>query len=285
MLRAQDEAYLASIKPAPPKPKPPTTAPPPSSKEPKEPKLSKEEELFRDKWARLLDMIARGRLEALRSFWEREAANMGGVDARIPEWTGEARYATLLQFAVQAGQEEVTRWLLEDMHADPTVDVPASGVVSASVEDAETSTTTGRRTAYDVARTKELRDVFRRTAGTHPDWWDWFGAARVPSILSKEMEEAKDEKKKIRRKGLKDKVKEREAKEKEREALSPAAEEVVEVKLTKKQAENLTGPRKLGGNAGAADGLEGLTPEMRAKVERERRARAVEERLKKLANK
>lgn len=233
-------------------------------------------------------MIIRGRVEALKSFWEREGEGLGGVDARIPEWTGEARYTTLLQFAVQAGQEEITRWLLEDIHADPTIEVPsATTAVSTTQDDGELSTGgggVGRRTAYDVARTKELRDVFRRAAGAYPDWWDWFGAARVPSALSKEMEEAKDEKKKIRRKGLKDKVKEREAKEKEKEPLTPPPE-AVEAKPAKKQEENLVGPRRLGGNAGAANGLEGLTPEMRAKVERERRARAVEERLKKMAGK
>ena len=42
-----------------------------------------------------------------------------------------------------------------------------------------------------------------------------------------------------------------------------------------------TGPQKLGGAPTATQGLAGLTPEMRAKIERERRARAAEARMKK----
>ena len=102
----------------------------------------------------------------------------------------------------------------------------------------------------------------------------------MPSILSVEMEEGREEKKKARRKGLKDKVKEREAREKEREATTPSPPPVQEVKRQKEDAPN--GPRKLGGSSGGAESVAGLTPEMRAKIERERRARAAEARLKAL---
>ena len=227
-LRAQDEALLASL----PKPKPqPTAAPQTETAKQKDkpavPQLSPEEELLRDKWARLLDMVKRGRLDALKPFWAREGAALGGVDAPVPEWAGE-KGGTLLQVAAHAGQEEVTKWLLEDLHADPTLDVPTTGA-SAAADDSGVESdsdaprlprgSAGRRTAYDLARTKDVRNVFRRAAAAHPDWWDWLGhehGARVPSILSAEMEEGREEKKKARRKGLKDKVKEREAREKER---------------------------------------------------------------------
>ncbi|KAJ7695094.1 hypothetical protein B0H17DRAFT_931041 [Mycena rosella] len=273
-LRAQDEAYLASL----PKPKPVPVTAPPGPEKPKPVKLSKEEEILREKWSRLLEMVSKGRLDPLKAFWEREGPNLGGVDTLIPDWAGEKR-STLLQLAAHAGHEDVTDWLLENLHADPTVDVPLAKAGeledddSGDASDSAKAPKGSRRTAYDLARTRAVRDVFRRCAGAHPDWWDWFGAARVPSALSKEMEEERDEKKKVRRKGLKDKVKEREGKAKP--PLEPEPKPVVQ----EQKVRDPTGPRKLGGASGAVEGIAGLTPEMRAKVERERRARAAEARL------
>ncbi|TCD65916.1 hypothetical protein EIP91_002031 [Steccherinum ochraceum] len=286
-LRAQDEAYLASL----PKPKPTAPAQSQEPAKPKDlpPKLTPEEERQREKWSRLLEIVSKGRVDTLKTFWAREEASIGGIDARIPEWA-EGAGGTLLQVAVQAGQEEMTRYLLEDARANPTLDVPTDhvaqplqGAEQSDDEDRTSQPVGHRRTAYDLASTRAVRNVFRRCAATYPDWWDWFGAARVPSALTKEMEEGRDEKKKVRRKGLKDKIKEREAKEKEREVSrspspAPASEPA-------RAAAPATGPRKLGGASGASDGVSGLTPEMRAKIERERRARAAEARMQALSGK
>ncbi|KAJ7576852.1 hypothetical protein C8J56DRAFT_1171158 [Mycena floridula] len=273
-LRAQDEAYLASL----PKPKAIPTVVAPEPEKPKAPKLSKEEEALREKWARLLDMIMKGRLEPLKSFWEREGTNIGGIDVSIPVWAGE-KHTNLLQVAVHTGQEAVTKWLLEEAHADPTIEVvfPRVGEEEEDNEGTGFSKTT-RRTAYDLARVREVRDVFRRCAADHPDWWDWFGAGHVPSGLTQEQEEERDEKKKIRRKGLKDRVKEREAREREKEPEKPIP--APEPEMRRKEPVDPSAPRKLGGATRASEGVAGLTPEMRAKVERERRARAAEARLK-----
>ncbi|KAI9440530.1 hypothetical protein H4582DRAFT_1937536 [Lactarius indigo] len=281
-LREQDEAYLASL----PKPKPKVQAPvsAPLATKAKEPKLSKEEEILREKWARLLDMVLHGRLDALKDFWEREGEGLGGINTRIPPWIGE-KVSTLLQYAAQGGQEEVTRWLLDEAHADPTIAVPSEIPVTGQETDSPELIKVTRvvhRTAYDVASSRAVRDVFRRSAGAHPDWWDWFGAGRVPSILSQEMEEEREEKKKVRRKGLKDKIKEREIKEKE-ERANRVVDADVPVAETPTRSESDNAPRRLGGSAGSADAVAGLTPEMRAKVERERRARAAEARLKMLS--
>lgn len=285
-LRAQDEMFLASL----PKPKAAPSTAPAAPEKAKPQRLTKEEEAYREKWSRLLDMISKGRSEPLKSFWEREGASLGGVDAFIPEWTGDRR-ASLLQVAVQSGQEDVTRWLLYELHADPTIVVPSSGVhqEDKAANESDASNTPplqgagSRRTAYDLARTRAIRDVFRQCAGDHPDWWDWFGAARVPSTYNKEKEEARDEKKKQRKKGLKEKMREREAREREREGKqSDIDDEQVEVK-SEPRSQDPMAPRKLGGSSGAVDGVVGLTVELRAKVERERRARAAEARLKILA--
>ncbi|KAJ3745468.1 hypothetical protein DFH05DRAFT_1444447 [Lentinula detonsa] len=275
VLRAQDEAYLASL----PKPKPLPVEPAPAVLEKpkaKPVKLSKEEEAFREKWQRLVEMVSKGRLEPLKAFWEREGHNFGGIDARIPEWIGEKRVATLLQLATQSGQDDAVNWILE-MHADPTVPVPHLELEGNGAEEGEEPDLKRRlSTAYDLAQTRSIRDVFRRNAGAHPDWWDWFGAAHVPSALSREMEDERDEKKKARRKGLKDRVKDREAKEKEKEKDKPAVDESMPIAPAPSN-----GPRKLGGGAGDMAGIAGLTPEMRVKIERERRARAAEARLRK----
>jgi len=99
------------------------------------------------------------------------------------------------------------------------------------------------------------------------------------------MEEEREEKKKVRRKGLKDKIKEREIKEKEERAnqLEGVVDADVPVMEPPARSEPNNAPRRLGGSAGSADAVAGLTPEMRAKVERERRARAAEGRLKMLS--
>ena len=279
-LKAQDEAFLASL----PKPKP---VPVPA--QPKEkpvqlqlPKLTKEEEALKEKWARVLEMVSKGRLEPLKLFWEKEHANLvggggEGVDTRVPKVAGEYQGQTILQVAASSGHEEVVRWLLEDKNANPTIDAP----LESSVVDPDGAAPSKRRTAYDLASTKEVRNVFRRCAGSYPERWDWFGAGRIPSALTADQEEQRDEKKKVRRKGLKDKIKEREARQPA--SPEPEPEPEVETKVVGAFREEKTGPRKLGGIAGDNNAVVGLTPEMRAKLERERRARAAEARMKALS--
>lgn len=282
-MRLQDDAYLASLTKS--KPVIATAQREPEKlKLPKQPTLSKDEETLREKWSRLLEMLSKGRLDALKSFLDRESVSIGGIDAPIPGWTGE-KLGTILQVAVAHGHEEMTQWLLEDARADPTVHLPSwkttdeeEGKPDQREIDNEPSGRVGFRTAYDLAKTKGVRDVFRRVAAAHPEWWDWLGAGRVPSVLSQEMEEEREGKKKIKRKGLKDRIKERQIKEDMKEK-EPSVVEVTEEMISPIATNAI--PRRLGGSSGA-DSIAGLTPEMRAKVERERRARAAEARLKAL---
>jgi hypothetical protein len=242
-LRAQDEAYLASL----PKPKPVTAPQLPKEKpaQPSAPKLSKEDEILLDKWQRLIEMISKGRLDTLKAFWDKEGQNLGGqtgIDVRAPELVPLATGQTILHVASEAGQEEIVDWLLRERKADPTIDVLlGTNLPENEVDGTEDNERTRRKTAYDIASSREVRNVFRRCAGAYPDWWDWLGAARVPSVLNQEMEEQREEKKKVRRKGLKDKIKEREAKVKDlpKEEIQPAKEEV----LPKKETSTF-GPRK-----------------------------------------
>lgn len=253
-IQALEEAYIASLQPK-------TTSrsinqqPAPQPVKHIAPKISPEEEARRDRKRRLIEMIKKGRTDPLLPFWERHHAEFGGVDAIIEEDEGE----TMLMMASAAGQEDTVKWLLETLKADPT------------------KTDTAGKTAYDLGSTKGVRNVFRRLAHDHPDWHDWIGLAHVPSGLSEEKEAEQDKKRAERRKGLKEKVKEREAK---RVVIEPVAEpEPPAPAPSVSSSSNKTGPQRLGGGKPGNDSMAGMTPEMRQRIERERRARAAEARL------
>ena len=196
-------------------------------------------------------MVKKGRLDSLRPF--------------ITKYPDEIS-PSILALAASSAQEEVLTYLLEEVKLDPTVSVDG-------------------RKPYDHASNKEMRNIFRRLAHKSPEMWDW-KAAHVPSGLSEEKEQEEDRKKAERRKGLKDKIRERErlkaeavAEEEARnptpvETPIPAPEPVASAQSSS------GGAQKLGGRIGGDGNLAGMTPEMRMKVERERRARAAEARFK-----
>lgn len=202
-------------------------------------------------------MIKKGRLDALRSFWERYPAEFD---------------ASTLATAAAAGQDDVIRFLLVEARLDPAAAVPG--------------TTEGRR-AYDMCAGRGARNVFRRVRHEFPEMYDWAGA-HVPEGLSEEMEEKQESKKAERRKGLKEKMKEREKARgggsgEDNSAASAASKGAeVEGEAVVVNGATRVGPtQKLGGRD--VGGLAGMSEEMRIRVERERRARAAEERFKRLA--
>lgn len=237
-LAALDEEYIASLQPKtkPIKPTPQPIAPAPVAA----PKLSAEEEAKIARTKRIDEMVRKGRVEALKPMYEKYPAEID---------------STLLGVAASSSQEEMIRYLILEAKVDPTV------------------TLDNGKKAYELASTKGARNMFRRVAYDNPSLWDWT-AARVPSGLSEEAEAAQNQKKADRRKGMREKLKERaaaravEEEEKEPEPVQPAV-----------PASSGSGPQKLGGAGGAA-GLAGLSAEMRQQIERERRARAAEARFK-----
>ncbi|ORY22499.1 hypothetical protein BCR39DRAFT_595761 [Naematelia encephala] len=253
-LQALDDAYIASLQPRKPFPKQSTTTTTATATipMPETPKLTPEEEARLDRQRRMTDMIRKGRLDALKPFYDKYSTEFDH---------------SILYIASSSGQEDILRWMLEDLRLDPTFISPEEG--------------SGKR-AYDVASTKGARNVFRRIAHDHPDWFDWKDGAHVPSGLSEEMEAVQEKKRLERRKGLKEKMKEREKERAKLEAQGDptAGQEVIVQEQVKGQQEaNTGGSQKLGGRIGGEGGLAGMTPEMRMKIERERRARAAEARL------
>lgn len=244
-LQALDDAYIASLQPRKQIIKP-TLAPTPSA--PAVPTKTPEELAQEDRLRRLTEMIKKGRLEALRSFWEKHSTEFG---------------VSALGIAASAGQEEIIRFFLEEAKLDPTQSIDG-------------------KKAYDMCLTKGARNVFRRLRNDYPDWYDW-NNAHVPQGLSEEMEEKQDFKRAERRKGLKEKMKEREKVRFEEEEKNGKEEKRDEIeKQIKANTPALGGgnKQKLGGRD--VGGMGGMSEEMRQKVERERRARAAEERFKKM---
>ncbi|XP_010544372.1 PREDICTED: ankyrin repeat and zinc finger domain-containing protein 1 [Tarenaya hassleriana] len=98
------------------------------------------------------------------------------------------------------------------------------------------------RTAYMLANEKELRNTFRRFMASNLDKWDWH-AAKVPSALTKEMEESqaakqaeKDAKRKARAKELKKLRKAREKKAQAEAAQSQKDSKEKQTKISKEEA-------------------------------------------------
>ncbi|KAK8861590.1 hypothetical protein IAR55_002413 [Kwoniella newhampshirensis] len=246
-LQALDEAYIASLQPKN-KVVKPTPAPTPRPTTTPVPRISPEEEARQDRRKRLEEMIRKGKLDVLRPFWTKYKA----------EYPSSSE---ILGLASAAGQEDILRWLLEEERLDPTQPAPDG------------------KFAYDLCSTKGARNVFRRIAHAHPDWCDWT-AARVPSGLSEEMEAEQEKKKSERRKGLREKLREREKARAEEEKNEETSQPPPQLLVPVAAATGLNGPQKLGGRVGGEGGLAGLSPEMRQQIERERRARAAEARLK-----
>ncbi len=224
-------------------------------------------------------MIRKGRLEALQSFWEKHGPEMlGDVDGILPDWLegkDSGAGGTLLQISAATGQHEIARWLLEDLRADPTKPVPPSFTRYRPPEEEEGAST--YQTAYTLATTQETRDIFRKCAYTHPDWYEWREKALVTSVLSPEMEARQEAK----RKQMREKAK---AREEAAQVEEPASELVVPLKSGgRRPPERSTPGSQRVGDREAAErdrlSVAGLTPEMRAKIERERRARAAEARM------
>lgn len=282
-LEAADELYLASLIPR--KPLVPKQPAPPKKIVPPKPQIDPAELRLQDRWERLVDMIQKGRLSALQDFIAKHH------EEADPDWTGllppflveKTNCASVLHLAAMADQVELVEWLLVDRRCDPTTLLSYQ----------EGRPRTLGMTAYEVAGSRGTRNVFRRAMANHPDWYDWLGAARVPSGLSEEMEAQQASKAKDRKQRFKEKLKERdkgreEAEERERvenEERERRKKLKEEEEAARKGIKRLLGPQRLGGSSKAGDvskPLEplGLTPEQRMRLERERRARAAEARLK-----
>ena len=315
-LHQMDADYLKSIAP---RPKPTIAPPKPASAKPAVIRMSKEEELERDRWERLVEMVKKGRVDNVATFLDKYGPELEqpGAWGALPGWMEEAKVTpTLLHVASAADQGEMVRWLLVEKRADPTLAAsaipettadrarPAEGQLAITATDyAAPQFDTGpaySRTPYELAPSRLTRNVFRLLVTSNPDWWDWTGSgpagARVPSGLDEEKEAEKESKAKDRRAKLRNQLKERDAardaaaaaeREKEqREKAECDAREAAELARTRGNKVTSSGPQRLGGappqgmlNRRAEQAGEGLTEQQRMRIQREQRARAAEARF------
>lgn len=133
------------------------------------------------------------------------------------------------------------------------------------------------KTPFELASDRPTRDAFRVARGLlGEETWDW-DAAGVPSALSKEEVDKREERER----------KEKEAQERKGRA---AEEEKLKAQRVQTTAGQQTGKKgvlaelalKKTAQERREDESRGLTPEQRARLERERRARAAEERIRRM---
>lgn len=234
--------------------------PKPSTPRPQaqKPKLSKEEEAALLHTSQIQGLIRRSKVPALMSYISTNSipASFMFQPADSPQ---NARCPAALHFAANLNSAAVVTALLTRAGADPTM-VNSEG-----------------RTPFELAGDRATRDAFR--VARHElgeSKWDW-GAAKVPSAVSKADVDSRAEK-------------ERKTAEEEETTRRKAELERLRREDAERAAQQTTikpGGRALGATEKTAaekrdEESRGMTPEMRMRLERERRARAAEERIRRM---
>ncbi|ROT35355.1 hypothetical protein SODALDRAFT_300763 [Sodiomyces alkalinus F11] len=237
------DASIASTKPATPKPA--------------KPKPSEEEETALLHTSQIQALIRRSKLPALLNYLQ---TNSVSPEFRFVPLDQNHHAPTPLHLAAHQNAAPIVLGLLTRGGADPT------------------ATNEQGKTPFELAGERATRDAFRvaRSELGEAKWvWD---AAHVPAALSK----ADADKREARERT------EREAKEAERRRTEEERlkREGPTVKTTAKKVAAAAGLDNRGPLKTAQERREeearGLTPEMRMRLERERRARAAEERLRRM---
>ncbi|KAK4181226.1 hypothetical protein QBC36DRAFT_296943 [Triangularia setosa] len=226
----------------------PSKTPKSNESKPPAPKLSEEEEAAIFHTTQIQSIIRRSKLPALLSY-----LTNNNLDANFlfqPKDTQQNHHTpTLLHFAASQNSAAVIVGLITRAGADPTI-LNSEG-----------------KTPFDLAGDRATRDAFRvarSEAGEQK--WDW-EAAHVSVALKKEDADKRAEREK------KEEEKRRKAEEERLKKEGPVVKE--------------SKPRKGGVLGGAPlnqreEETRGLTAEQKMKLDRERRARAAEERIRRL---
>lgn len=170
-------------------------------------------------------------------------------------------YPTILHVVSNmGGASDLVKDLLIKHDADPTI-ISEAG-----------------KTAYEVSKDKETRNTFRRCMCDYPNKWNWLEDARVPSPLTEK--QLQDQEIKDKKKFAKEQEKKRLI-ELERQRIQDAREaKQDELKFEKLQATRAKNYMLPIVNSEVIN-TSNMTPEARMRLEREKRARAAEERMKK----
>jgi hypothetical protein len=250
-----DEAALAALNAAPTDTTSATAAP----VKPKPPKPSKEEEEAALHTSQIVPLIRRSKVPALLNYLKTNS--IPSTFTFLPE---NHHTPTPLHLAASLNSAPVVLALLTKGCANPTL----------MSDDA--------RTPFALAGDRTTRDAFR--VARHElgeSAWDW-EIAGIPAPLTKAEAEQRDVQEKF------DKAAETKAESERRKAETERVRKEGEAEEAKKRDQRLGKGKSLGAlpvKTGAdkrEEETRGLTPEARARMERERRARAAEERFKRM---
>lgn len=228
-----------------------------SEPKPAKPKLSEEEETALLHTSQLQAFVRRSKLPALLSYLKNNELS-SDFEFQPPEQNYHAPRP--LHLAAAQNAAPLVLGLLVRGGADPTI------------------TNREGKTPFELAGDRPTRDAFRVARSELETKWSW-DSAKVPPPMTKAEADERD----ARERGDADR-KEAERRKAEEERLRKEGPKVTD------------SSRKAKGNNTLAAGLaktpqerreeeaRGLTPEMRTRLERERRARAAEERMRRLQN-
>ncbi|CAO2651664.1 Nn.00g042340.m01.CDS01 [Neocucurbitaria sp. VM-36] len=251
-----DEAALAALN----APQTESTSTTPAPAKPKPPKPSKEQEMTALHTSQIIPLIKRSKVPALLNYLKTN--NIPPTFTFYPE---NHHTPTPLHLAASLNSAPIVLALLTKGGADPTL----------MTDDA--------RTPFTLAGDRATRDAFRVARSELSETaWDW-DQAGVPAALSKAEADKRDAQDKSEKAAESKAESERRKAEAERLRKESEAEEVRrrEQRLGKGKALGAGLPVKTGAEVREEE-MRGLTPEARARMERERRARAAEERFKRM---
>ncbi|KAJ5322763.1 hypothetical protein N7452_011052 [Penicillium brevicompactum] len=235
-----------------------TPAPKP---QPQKPKLSKEEEAALLHTSQLQALIRRSKVPALMSYISNNSIppTFLFTPTDSPQ---NFRCPTPLHLAANLNAPAVVTALLTKADADPT------------------SLNNEGRTPFELSGDRPTRDAFRVARHTLGEAkWDW-ETAKVPSAVSKADADSRAEKE---RKAANEEESSRRQADLDR-LKQEEAEKAARSKTTKTGGRTVGAVEKSGAEKREEE-TRGMTPEMRMRLERERRARAAEERFKKMQGK
>ncbi|KAI0019724.1 hypothetical protein F4780DRAFT_793008 [Xylariomycetidae sp. FL0641] len=220
------------------------------------PKLSEEEETAQLHTSQLQAFIRRSKLPAMLSYLQ---SNALPPDFRFQPTSAHHHAPTPLHLASAQGAAPLVAGLLVRAGADPTLTSGDDGLDDG-------------RTAFELAPDRATRDAFRvARAELGEARWDWEKARVPPPLAKKEAEE-------------------RARRELDEESARRRREEERLRKEAPQTGGGAGGVKKKVLDAGVPktaqerreEEARGLTPEMRMRLDRERRARAAEERLRRM---
>ncbi|KAJ5191466.1 uncharacterized protein N7498_010451 [Penicillium cinerascens] len=233
-------------------PKPSTPRP-----QPQKPKVSKEEEAAQLHTTQIQALIRRSKVPALMSYFSNNSIP-SSFTFQPTDSPQNFRCPTPLHLAASLNAPAIVTALLTRANADPT------------------ATNNEGRSPFELAGDRPTRDAFR--VARHElgeSKWDW-ASAKVPSAVSKADADTRAE---------------RERKAAEEEETNRRKADLGRLKKEDAEREAQMAATKPGRTLGAVEKTaaekrdeetRGMTPEMRMRLERERRARAAEERFRRM---